>query len=87
MIPRLIRALTFNNDGSVTIEYVTPSEDFKANGLALNHAILVPAGEDYDDEIEAAREAALALLIDALFDLAHLGPYQAPVATEDNDDE
>lgn len=87
MTKRLLRSVNFNPDDSITIEFVTPDEDFKANGLALNHAIYIPSGEDYDDEIDAVRETVLELLADALDDVPRLGPYRAPGQGGDDDDD
>lgn len=84
---RIVRSISFV-DGGLTLEYVTPADDIKANGVTVNHALMVPAGDDYDDEIDAVIEAVNALLEDVLEDLPVLAPMDfAPPVDEDDDSE
>jgi hypothetical protein len=69
---RDVRSITFDPDGSATIEYLSPEEDLRVNGVILNHAMLVPSCDDYDGGIDDARNAALALLDDVLSDLVRV---------------
>lgn len=85
MTVRIIRALAFDEEGNATVEYVSPLEDVRANGLILNHAVLVPA-EAYDDAIHDVRIAALALLDAALGDFAELPPVDGAAIEEEDDD-
>lgn len=71
----LIHAVTFDDAGGMTVEYMVPRDDVKANGIVTSHAISIPAGDDYDDEIEFVRAAAQHLLADVLDDLDDLPPY------------
>ena len=43
MIKRIVRALTFEMDGSVSVEYVTPAIDQRNSGLVVNHVIFIPS--------------------------------------------
>lgn len=86
MTVRIIRAVNFLED-AVTIEYVTPEEDVKANGVTVNHALMVPAGDDYDDEIEAVFDAVQALLADVLEDLPRLEPVDLTPDDPDTEDD
>lgn len=81
----LVRGLTFDPDGSITVEYADADKDMREKGIILNHTIFVPAGEDYDDELLDVARAVQALLADVLEDLPHLGP--APRVEDDGDDE
>lgn len=84
---RIISELSFDSDG-VAIQFVTPSEDVKKNGLLVNHSILIPLGDDYDTEIQALVDAAMALLDDALEDFEVLGPpEEREREDEDHDDD
>lgn len=59
-------AVEFSPEG-VRMSYVR-RQDVRENGLVWQHQVAVPFGSDYDDEIEAAHEAVMALLKDALDD-------------------
>ncbi len=84
----LIRVIQFEPDtGSVAIEYCIPGMDVRENGVLLNHTLFVPGGDDYDDEIDALRDAARALLDDVLEDLPHLEPIRARELDDDDDDD
>ena len=69
----VLRTISMAPDG-ITLEYIEPKADVRRNGLALNHVIYIPSGQDYDDGIENVNEAALELLGDALEDMHILQP-------------
>jgi hypothetical protein len=90
---REIRSLGFGDDG-MSIEYVDTAADIKANGLLMNHALLVPDTNDYHDAMEALRLAAGDFLDDVLNDwdaaepalqlssrgpAEEIGPYDNPL--------
>lgn len=91
MTTHVIRGVSLHAEsGGYVIEYLTPEQDIRSNGLVLNHALLIP-GEDAFlgllDELEAALQQVLtaglalhadspALEIPAEDDLP--GPYDNP---------
>lgn len=85
-----IRSMTFQLDGSVAIEYIG-ARDFKANGLQVQHVVLIPSDSDYDDELEELREVSNRVLKDAIEDLDTAEPFDFTIALpdpeEDNDDD
>lgn len=84
----IIRALTFSQDGSVGIDFMEPLADLRENDLLMNHVLFVPAEDEYDDELDALRDAAQELLADALEDFRRMPPLtEAPPDYEDEDDE
>lgn len=84
---KIIRNVSFQPDG-VAIEYVAPDEDYRANGLMLNHVMFIPHDDDYEDEIDEALEAVQALLADALDDVDRLPPMDPrQLFAEDVDDD
>lgn len=84
-----IHSISFQPNGDVAIEYVVPRDDVKVNGLMHQHAVIIPADDDYDDEIENVQEAAQHLLLDVLDDLKNLPALELeePNTTDDDDDE
>ena len=68
---RLVRNVAFAEDG-VSIDYMEVPADIRENGLLITHQIFIPEGEDYDDEIDAIRQAALDAVDDALDDFTKL---------------
>ena len=68
---RLVRNVAFAEDG-VSIDYIELPADIRENGLTLTHQIFIPEGDDYDDEIDAIRTAALDAVGDALDDFTKL---------------
>ena len=68
----------------LTVEYAEFS-DFKANGVTRSCALFVPHGDQYDDEIDAVVDSALALLADVLEDLPHLPARELPGEREDDE--
>lgn len=84
----IIRTLTFSQDGSVGIDFMEPLADIRENDLLMNHVLFVPAEDEYDDEIDALRDAALYLLADALEDFRRMPPLtEAPPDNDDDEDE
>lgn len=83
----IIRSITFQEDGSVALEYVEPADDIKSNGVVLNHVCFVPATPQYDSEIEVLVAASLALLEEALDDANRLGPPDPGSVPAEEDDE
>lgn len=63
---RVIRSIGFMAEGGVVIEYVTPAVDVAANGIVLNHSVLVPALDEYDTELTDLVTASQALLATVL---------------------
>jgi hypothetical protein len=82
----LIRTITFQDEGLV-IEYCHPGQDARSNGVVLNHAMLIPHGSDYDEEIDTLTEAAAALLLDVLEDLPVLQPLLRAGDEDDDEDD
>ena len=87
----IIRSIGLLEDG-VLLEYVDYQKDLRDSGLVLNHTIFIPAGDDYDDEIEAVVLAVRALLADALQDFANVPPTDlealaAQAEAEETDDD
>ena len=81
-----IRAVTFNGNGSVVVEFVNDERDVKSNGLLLNHVAFCPA-EEYEDEIDAVLSTAMRLVESITIDSDRLGPPERPPALEDDDDD
>lgn len=71
MRKRLVRNVAFAEDG-VSIDYIDLPADIRENGLQITHQVFIPEGDDYDDEIEAIRAAALDAVGDALDDFEKL---------------
>lgn len=80
-----MRSVSFMPNGAVGIEYVN-AIDCKENGMQQDNTLFIPAGKDYDDEIEAIRDAVHAALEDALEDFPQLPAYD-PKKYVDNDDD
>lgn len=73
MVPRrVVQHVAVEPDGSVQIGFYTPAADLKASGVAQMHTILVPAGDEYDEEIEAVMDAVHHLIDDVLDSFPHL---------------
>lgn len=77
-----VRAVGFHPDG-VTFDYVSPEEDVRDNGMALNHILFVPHSEDFAELLDT--------LVDAI-DTAMNGAMAAlrqtpPVDLSDDDDD
>lgn len=81
----VIESIAFTGE-SVEIAYIRLPVDIRKNGLAWRHQVSVPAGSDYDDEIEALTEAAQALLADVLDDEDRAEPIE-PMDEEEEEEE
>lgn len=71
-----IRGLAFHGEG-VTVDYVVPEQDLRANGLVQNRVLLIPAIEDYAGLLDDLVDAAQALLGRAVDDF-HATPAEDP---------
>lgn len=78
---RVILSLNLDAQG-VSIAYMTLPADIRQTGLAAQHSLMIPADGDYDEEIDALRDAALALLEDALEDFVTVPAFEP----DDQDD-
>jgi hypothetical protein len=67
-----IQEIRLERGGGVQIAYFDVRKDIKQNGVIHLHNLIVPEGDQYDDEIEAVRGAAVHLVNDVLEDLPHL---------------
>lgn len=83
----VIRAIQFLPDDDVIIEYFTPEQDIKSNGLLLSHQILLPGAGDYYEHLDVILDTAQALLVDGLDDHERLGPLELPTIPEGEDDD
>lgn len=82
MSRHLIRGTSFDaGTGGVVIEYLTPAEDVRANGLVINHALLIPAEPEFEVLLEELEEAAQRALSTALEQHG-----QSPALEETEDD-
>lgn len=68
----IIQQITVEPDGGLQIGFYRPHDDIKANGVLHLHTLLIPADDDYDDEIEAVLDAARFAVRDVLEDLPNL---------------
>jgi hypothetical protein len=59
-----ITSVAIEEDGGLQISYYTPERDVKAAGVVKLHTLIVPAGFDYDDEIDAVIDAVTYLIND-----------------------
>lgn len=80
-----MKGVTFLPDGGAVIEFLLGA-DFKANGVHMTRTLTVPAAGQYDDEIDAARDAASELLVDVLEDFNGMEPVD-PNDQEEDDNE
>lgn len=79
-----IRGVSFDAEsGGYVIEYLTPTTDVRANGLVLNHALLIPAHDDFADLLEELEEA-LQRVLSAALDLHADGPPLPELEREDD---
>lgn len=71
-IPALqIQGLNIDQDGDMHISYVL-EEHVKANGIGIANTMLVPAGTDYDQEMQNVLDAIIYLIGDVLEDMPRL---------------
>jgi hypothetical protein len=80
-----VMSLEFNPEG-VVVNYTRIPRDIRKNGLAWQHAVLVPAGSDYDDEITDLLEAVAALIEDVLDDEDRAEPVELVDEEEEADE-
>ena len=71
-IDLVVQQCSLEPDGSLQISFYQPPHDLKANGILHMHTLCIPAGGEYDDEIEAVLIALRDLVTDALQDLPNL---------------
>lgn len=77
----VVQTVQLQSDGGVQVSYYLPETDLKANGVLHMHTVIIPAGDQYDDEIGAFRDALTHLLLDVLDDLPTL-PTEAQLRSE-----
>lgn len=82
----VIRTITID-DAGVSLEYVAPANDIKANGVQVNHVLFVPRNDDYDDEISDLEDRAQYLVRDVLEDLPALASVTAMLRPKEEDEE
>lgn len=68
----IIQSVAIEPDGGLQISFYRPQEDIKGNGVLHMHTLVIPADDDYDDEIEAVLEAARYAVRDVLEDIPNL---------------
>lgn len=73
-LPYDVQAINATPDGGLEITYVNPDQDVKTIGAILVHSLLVPATEDYAENIDAVLGAASFLVADVLQDWDDLEP-------------
>jgi hypothetical protein len=69
---RIIQHVTFDPDGSLQIGTYDPDTDITKSGIVSMSTLLVPAGNEYDDEIAAVTDALKYLVADVLDDFPRL---------------
>jgi hypothetical protein len=74
------------DEGTLQIGYFDPNVDMKAPGLVRLHTLIVPKGDDYDDEIDAVLDALVYLLNDVAEDWDNL-PAPRPLAAMEGEQE
>lgn len=72
MIERIVQSVMVGPDGGLQIQFYTPEADVKANGVIQLHTLIVPAEDDYDDEIEEIVSKIKFLITDVLEDMPNL---------------
>ncbi len=75
----VIQTVAFEPDGGVQIAYYTPRTDVTTVGVINAHTLVVPAGYDYDDEIQAVLDAVEHLVLDVMDDWKRLPKVGDPV--------
>jgi hypothetical protein len=68
MLNHLVQSVAVMPDGGLQIGYYTPERDVKEHGVVGLHTLIVPAGFEYDDEIDAVINAVTYLINDVLQD-------------------
>lgn len=80
----LIQAVTFMAE-NVVIEFSSPAVDVRSNGLVLQHALSIPASEEYAERLDELVEVVQALLDQALSDHTVYPPAVDAVDSDDDD--
>lgn len=80
MIRVEIQNIAFDHDG-VEVSYYLPETDVKATGVAKMSTLMVGMGGDFDDEIDAAREAVRFLVLDVLESFEAMAAAGPPTET------
>lgn len=68
----LIHNIEFRGEGEATVAFSSSDGDVKVNGLIRVVTLQIPAGDEYDQGIEAVHEAAVELVKDVLDDFGRL---------------
>lgn len=76
----VVQTVQLQPDGGLQVSYYLPETDLKANGVLHMHTVIIPFGDQYDDEIETFRDALVHVLLDVLDDLPNLPNDEPPAA-------
>ena len=82
----IIRSCSWNEDGSMVIEYMTPALDVRANGLVINHAMLVPPTDEFDELVQAVEVLLQRTLREVLATFEATSPMALAQVNEDEDE-
>lgn len=82
----IVNGIEVTPESGVVIHYGRFPRDVRKNGLIWNHSVHIPAGSDYDDELDTALEAIKDLLADALDDEDRVEPIEIPEEEEQEDE-
>lgn len=66
----VIKGLSFDLSGGVTIDYMDMVSDVKTNHLAVSHAIRIPSAPEYEAGLEELADVVRRVLLDAIEDLS-----------------
>jgi hypothetical protein len=83
---RLIRGVMFEADGSVSIDFMDPPRDAKANGVMFNHSLYLPAESDYTDSVDRLREIVMQLVGEVMTDAPDMEAIGAREGGFDDDE-
>jgi hypothetical protein len=72
-----IQEIRVISDGGLQVAYYHANADIKKNGVIHLHNLIVPEGDQYDDEIRAVIDAAVYFVRDVLEDLPDM-PNEHP---------
>lgn len=87
MSTHVLRGVTFDDQSeSVVIEYMTPDRDVKRNGICLNHAVMIPALDEFRELLLDLHEACQRALQDSLAAFANADTVDLPSAMDEDDD-
>ncbi len=71
-ISRVVQSVAFEADGGLQVSFYDPDTDVTTSGLVQMHTLLVPHGNEYDDELTAVAEAIQYLISDVMQDFPAL---------------